>query len=190
MRPVTPSGRRFIVSIAALAAATTAFPLAIFSRPRTRLWLSRRESPKLLLVRPSVRHVFRFRGRMKGMRSSMDVQICAWGMLALATLVGCGSDAPPLGQVTGTVTLDGKPVDGAMIQFEPTTSGMPTAFGQTDAQGKYELWYSRGNKGASLGEAIVRITAFQEADDDSAKKKRPEIVPAKYNLTSELKVEV
>jgi hypothetical protein len=111
-------------------------------------------------------------------------------MLGLATLVGCGSDAPPLGQVTGTVTLDGKPVDGAMIQFEPTTSGLPTAFGQTDAQGKYELWYSRGNKGASLGEAIVRITAFQEADDDSAKKKRPEIVPAKYNLTSELKVEV
>jgi hypothetical protein len=110
--------------------------------------------------------------------------------LLAAAVVGCRSDTPPLGQVTGTVTLDGKPVDGAMIQFEPTTSGLPTAFGKTDAQGKYELWYSRGNKGASLGESIVRITAFQEADDDAGQKKRPEIVPTKYNQTSELKVEV
>ena len=75
------------------------------------------------------------------------MRLIAVAMIGLSNF-GCGGDTPPLGQVTGTVTLDGKPVDGATIQFEPTTSGLPTAFGRTDSQGKYELWYSRGNKGA------------------------------------------
>lgn len=108
----------------------------------------------------------------------------------LASVLGCGSDTPPLGLVTGTVTIDGKPVENAAIQFEPTTPGQPTAFGRTDAQGKYELWYSRGNKGATLGESIVRITVFQDAGEDSGQKKRPEIVPAEYNANSDLKKEV
>ena len=48
--------------------------------------------------------------------------------LALITLslffIGCGggaaSDAPDLGQVSGVVTMDGKPLEGAMVTFEPT----------------------------------------------------------------------
>jgi hypothetical protein len=108
-----------------------------------------------------------------------------------AAIVGCGGgDTPPLGQVTGSVTLDGKPVEGAVIQFEPTTSGFPTAFGQTDKDGKYELWYSRGNKGASLGESLVRIQAFQDANLDAGTKRRPETIPARYNVMTDLKVEV
>lgn len=111
--------------------------------------------------------------------------------LLVASCLGCGGgDTPPLGLVTGTVTLDGKPVEGAMVQFEPSASAMPTAFGTTDATGKYELWYSRGNKGASLGESVVRISAFQEAGDDPGQAKRPEIIPVTYNLNSDLKVEV
>jgi hypothetical protein len=105
-------------------------------------------------------------------------------------MLGCGGDTPPLGQVTGTVTLDGKPVDAAAIQFEPVSSGLPTAFGRTDSAGKYELWYSRGNKGASLGDALVRINTFQDAGEDSGQKKRPESIPSKYNLKTDLKVEV
>jgi hypothetical protein len=127
--------------------------------------------------------------------SLLSLSVTNWLRLALVLVlfagpIGCGGDTPPLGFVTGTVTLDGKPVDGATIQFEPTTPGSPTSFGRTDSQGKYELWYSRGNKGATLGESIIRITAFQDASEDSGQKKRPEIVPAKYNASSELKVEV
>jgi hypothetical protein len=118
------------------------------------------------------------------------IWICAGAMLS-AAIVGCGGgDTPPLGQVTGSVTLDGKPVEGAVIQFEPTTSGFPTAFGQTDKDGKYELWYSRGNKGASLGESLVRIQAFQDANLDAGTKRRPETIPARYNVMTDLKVEV
>ena len=112
-------------------------------------------------------------------------------ILVPALLLGCGSgDTPPLGQVTGVVTLDGKPIDGAMIQFEPVSNGLPTAFGKTDSEGKYELWYSRGNKGASLGEALVRIQAFRDANPDSGETRRPEVIPARYNVMTDLKVEV
>jgi hypothetical protein len=125
------------------------------------------------------------------MRAATTVPFWRYALIFLSSFVlGCGGDTPPLGLVTGTVTLDGKPVEGAAIQFEPVSSGLPTAFGRTDAAGKYELWYSRGNKGASLGEAIVRIQAFQDANEDSGQKKRPEIIPAKYNAQSDLKVEV
>jgi len=125
------------------------------------------------------------------MRDTTTVSFRHYVLICLSSIIlGCGGDTPTLGKVTGTVTLDGKPVEGATIQFEPVSSGLPTAFGRTDAAGKYELWYSRGNKGAALGESIVRIQAFQDADADSGQKKRPEIVPAKYNAQSELKVEV
>jgi hypothetical protein len=119
-----------------------------------------------------------------------SLQRCG-AILLCSVLLGCGGgDTPPLGQVTGTVTLDGKPIDGAMLQFEPVSSGLPTAFGKTDKDGKYELWYSRGNKGASLGESLVRIQAFQDANPDEGTKRRPEIIPAKYNVMTDLKVEV
>jgi len=125
------------------------------------------------------------------MRAVTTVSFWRYALLFLSSLIlGCGGDTPTLGTVTGTVTLDGKPVEGAAIQFEPVSSGLPTAFGRTDAAGKYELWYSRGNRGASLGESIVRIQAFQDAGEDSGQKKRPEIIPAKYNAQSDLKVEV
>jgi hypothetical protein len=125
---------------------------------------------------------------VRAIRGSIGLGTVAVFSLLIA---GCGSgDTPPLGQVTGAVTLDGKPVEGAVIQFEPTTSGFPTAFGKTDKDGKYELWYSRGNKGASLGETLVRIQAFQDANLDEGTKRRPEIIPAKYNVMTDLKVEV
>jgi hypothetical protein len=125
------------------------------------------------------------------MRAATSAKFWRCALLFLSSIIlGCGGDTPTLGKVTGTVTLDGKPVEGATVRFEPISSGLPTAFGRTDAAGRYELWYSRGNKGASLGESVVRITAFQDANEDSGQKKRPEVVPAKYNAGSELKVEV
>jgi hypothetical protein len=111
--------------------------------------------------------------------------------LAVSTIAcGCGSDAPPLGQVTGTITLDSKPVEGAVVAFEPASGGLPPAYGKTDASGKYELWYGRGNRGTAIGESLVRINAFEEAGDDPGSKRRPETIPAKYNAKTELKVDV
>jgi len=118
--------------------------------------------------------------------------------------VGCGpsGDQPELGTVTGTITLDGKPLVGVAVVFQPE-SGRP-ARGKTDVDGKYELTYIRQTKGSRVGPNRVEIAPSEEGEvseeaesDDgegqgSAAKPqsaRP-IVPARYNVKSELKVEV
>ena len=103
---------------------------------------------------------------------------------------GCNKEnAPGLGRVSGTVTMDGSPVADAAITFEPEGGAAGTSLGQTDANGKYELYYSRNNKGAAIGEHVVRINTYREIVDD-----KPQIVkesiPSKYNVKSELKAKV
>src|SRR5439155_23510637 len=88
------------------------------------------------------------------------------------------------------VIMDGKPVADAMISFEYTTPGKSAALGKTDANGNYELYYSRGNKGAPVGENVVKITTFGETGDEDNRQIRKESVPMKYNVKSELKADV
>jgi hypothetical protein len=113
---------------------------------------------------------------------------------------GCGgaSDRPELGQVTGTVTLDGEPLKGIAVVFFPD-SGRP-ARGKTDAEGKYELTYIRDTKGTKLGHNRVEIAPDEEGAEEEeegdeaapkpkAKGAKPKI-PAKYNTKSELEADV
>ena len=45
------------------------------------------------------------------------------GMLSLFTVVGCGgTKGPAVAVVSGTVMLDGEPLDGASVVFHPTSS--------------------------------------------------------------------
>jgi hypothetical protein len=62
----------------------------------------------------------------------------------LLLLVGCGGsdfDAPTTHPVTGTVTYNGAPVEGAIVQFVPSLAegGPSPASGKTDAAGMYKL---------------------------------------------------
>jgi hypothetical protein len=116
---------------------------------------------------------------------------------------GCGgpSDQPELGQVTGMITLDGKPLVGVAVVFQPD-SGRP-ARGMTDQDGKYELTYIRQTKGTKIGPNRVEIAPTEEGEADEfensdeegaaaakpAKSGKPKI-PARYNLQSELKADV
>jgi hypothetical protein len=107
----------------------------------------------------------------------------------LAVVLGSGCNPeklPSLGRVSGTVTLDGQPVAEASVMFEGANPGEPPSLGKTDASGKYELYYSRNHKGATVGEHPVYITTYQPASDDNSQVKK-ETVPAKYNAKSELK---
>jgi len=125
---------------------------------------------------------------------------------ALFSLTGCGGDgtAPELGTVTGTVTLDGDPLPDATVLFQPET-GRPSV-GITDSDGKYSLKYIEA-EGAKVGKHTVSITTRRgggDVGDDPgagvgdgteeaeapAGKPVPELVPDKYNIRSELKVEV
>lgn len=123
---------------------------------------------------------------MNGVWNRMNV----WGMgvLCLVLIGGCGgggaSDQPDLARVSGTVTLDNKPLANATVRFYPQ-DGRPSS-GQTDSQGRYELIYLAGTKGAVLGEHEVRITTADD-DEDPLGLQNTETVPAIYNKQTTLK---
>lgn len=72
-----------------------------------------------------------------------------------AVLAGCGPGGPRLVPVTGTVTLDGKPVADAGVMFKPS-GNLPPATANTDAQGHFSL-VTLNRPGAVLGEHQVSI---------------------------------
>lgn len=72
---------------------------------------------------------------------------------------GCGgSDGPDTEPVTGIVTLDGQPVEGARVVFSPGSGGGQAASGVTDAEGKYELTTFSQGDGAVVGNYNVIVT--------------------------------
>lgn len=112
----------------------------------------------------------------------------AWGLL-----VGCGgTTGPEVADVSGIVTMDGKPLPNAQVQFVPDGSeqGRPS-WGKTDEEGYYALQYSSEQSGAVLGEHLVRINTGGDAEEDEygnvMSGPKPETVPAKYNVNTTLK---
>ncbi|HCS53380.1 carboxypeptidase-like regulatory domain-containing protein [Rubinisphaera sp.] len=109
-------------------------------------------------------------------------------------LTGCGgSSGPPLGNVSGTVTLDGKPLEDATVTFYPGEGR--SAIGTTDASGNYTLQFNQDRAGAPIGENIVSITTKREPYHDESNtgndiEGRKEVVPLRYHAKSELKADV
>jgi hypothetical protein len=101
--------------------------------------------------------------------------------------MGCGDSPENLSTVTGQVTLDGAPLEGALVEFTPNDAGSPS-YGRTDAQGKYELRFNREHEGATLGNNQVRISSYDAGDPegDPPRPAVPEKVPARYNVKTEL----
>lgn len=86
-------------------------------------------------------------------------------VLALTVVcgVGCsGPKRPPLGEVNGTVTLDGRPLPRALVTFVPIAGPGRTAHAYTDSDGRYSLFYLRDIPGADVGQHVVRITTVSE----------------------------
>jgi hypothetical protein len=125
---------------------------------------------------------------MSAPRCFFDGRVC--GIIAVFVLAGCGGGddgrikPPELGTVTGKVTLDGKPLEGAMVEFSPATAR--PSFGTTDSSGAYTLNYDEKRKGAAVGEHTVKINTRLE----TAALGKKEGVPARYNDKSELKATV
>jgi hypothetical protein len=80
-------------------------------------------------------------------------------VLHCALLAGCGPGGPPLSEVTGKVTVDGKPVPRAEIAFVPEAAGGSPSLGKTDAVGKYRLAFTQDRYGALIGKHQVTITS-------------------------------
>jgi hypothetical protein len=109
-----------------------------------------------------------------------------WMRLTLFVLVvapaGCSDvgDRPELGQVTGTVTMDGEPFSGVIIMFKPDVGRAASAV--VDENGNYELIYRYGVKGAKIGPNTVSF-AWPTGESGIP-------IPARYAEKSELKEEV
>lgn len=132
--------------------------------------------------------------------------------VVLTVASGCGdSDQPELGLVSGTVTLDGAPLNNVAITFVPD-DGRP-AMGKTDFDGTYQLTYIRDTLGCKLGHNRVQIgntdetememsleeelglelegdELDQEPTKQGSSKSAPGRIPARYNTKSELEANV
>ena len=81
--------------------------------------------------------------------------------LAVCAFIGCSDDGrPPTYKVSGLVTLDGKPVEGALVSFMRTDNGPHNAVATTDASGKYELTTFESRDGAVEGSYNVTVTKY------------------------------
>ncbi|QDT96721.1 carboxypeptidase-like regulatory domain-containing protein [Gimesia aquarii] len=106
--------------------------------------------------------------------------------------VGCGDrgDRPELAHVSGTITLDGNPVECARVMFMPTEGGAPRgAIGVSNPDGKYELIYIN-EKGCPPGKFKVAITTRGQKYDDEGNfvGAREESIPAKYHNENKTKL--
>jgi hypothetical protein len=107
----------------------------------------------------------------------------ATSLAAALICAGCGkAQGPEMAAVTGTITLDGRPLPDVNIQFVPEASGGSPSFGGTNADGEYRLMFSQNRSGAMLGKHRVEIAAREQRLDEGGNPIGPEPVkvPAKY----------
>jgi len=115
-------------------------------------------------------------------------------LIAVVVALATGCDGGKVAPVSGTVTLDGKPLPNAHVNFQPIAEGMnaagPGSHGKTDANGHYTLEVVGENKnGAYVGKHRVEITAATaEPDPTSDRPSRPTgpPIPDEYNRNSSL----
>lgn len=144
-------------------------------------------------------------------RSTIEIwQMIVTTVMFALTLAGCSS-APQMDYGTvdlanagGDVTLNGQPLDGAVVTFEAPDGQF--SYGQTDASGHYDLQFDSVKKGVTPGKKTVRISTSQKIEGlnaeegavegesgeegKPAKKAEPDRVPQRYNKKSELSVDV
>jgi hypothetical protein len=101
----------------------------------------------------------------------------------LGTL-GCGG-SEKIVSVAGTVTHDGKPVEGIIVSFVPQTqtkTGVST--GETDEKGNYELTVAdSGSNGAVVGTHKVWVSLPREPPEPVDKEERQRMMKQKKKKT-------
>lgn len=107
--------------------------------------------------------------------------------LGISGFCGC-SQSPKLPDTvpfSGIVTLDGAPVEGALVNFENVASQKPGAFGMTDAKGEYKLSILSGRltkEGAVAGDYKVSISRFVDEQGNRVKMDQPRTIPGRQMI--------
>ncbi|MEA1952326.1 MAG: carboxypeptidase-like regulatory domain-containing protein [Planctomycetota bacterium] len=112
-------------------------------------------------------------------------------VLVAVVVFGCGRDPnlPDMQTVTGTVTVDGKPLHDAVVIFYPTGNTRGTrAHGRTDAQGRYSLTSSKLGEGTPTGSYRVTVSHLTMPDGSPMPKDKdfdPMTMSFKENLPAQ-----
>jgi hypothetical protein len=110
-------------------------------------------------------------------------------------IIGCGLGASGP-NVTGSITLDGAPLESGRIVFEPQGTGKMAVAMVT--QGTYEI---PADQAPTPGKYLIRITAerptgrkttieSRSLEDQAPEEQYEQYLPAKYNSRSELTLEI
>ena len=113
----------------------------------------------------------------------------AWFFVLIAVLLvvpGCSDGRPQRVPVSGTVTIDGKPVPYGSIRVWP--AGQRMATGKIDKEGHFTLSCYGGNDGIMPGTHTVSVTAIENVNARTVRWHAPK----KYMdpKTSDLKVKI
>jgi hypothetical protein len=115
----------------------------------------------------------------------------AVAMVLFTGLLGGCHRGPSVVPVTGTISYEGKPLEGATVMFVPQgdSSGTLLAFGQTDAEGRFRLRTNVGSKashdGAVPGEYRVAISKYVPPRGMSEADYEKKIAAAEHQIYSE-----
>ena len=120
--------------------------------------------------------------------------------LAFASMQGCEQKAK-ITKVSGTVTLDGKPLANASVSFQPnppegSASIAAGSIGTTNEKGEYTLKYITGEEGCWVGTHRVRISLPQTQAVNTDARPPPggwpkkETIPPQFSRDSELTFDV
>ncbi len=128
---------------------------------------------------------------VKGLGSVLGVIVAVLGVWwVMNGMIGPRVRLPPLGYVSGTVTLGGKPAAGVRVNFIPLDGSIEGAkakkehardsVGVTDAEGHFDMYYTAEIEGVKVGACRVTI----ESSDPKV------VIPPSYGMASEHKVDV
>ena len=86
-----------------------------------------------------------------------------WGgvsaVFMVCLLTGCTKKSDvPLAPASGVVTLNGKPLENARVNFYPKESSSRFSYGTTDAEGRFKLSTFGVNDGGLIGSHTVTIS--------------------------------
>ena len=97
-------------------------------------------------------------------------------MITIGFVAGCGSnDGYKLARVSGVVKVDGKPLKGLRVSFEPIGGADrpypgPESIGITDEEGQFSLaTFNEGSRiGAVVGKYVLRVSVTARAATSGA----------------------
>ena len=108
-------------------------------------------------------------------------------LIGFTAVAGCGPSKPVAYPVTGTVTYQDQPVEGAQVMF--TQTGARAAEGTTDAAGKFTLTTFASGDGALPGTHKITVVKMVSQDPSDPYSPAKNVLPARYATPTESPLE-